>query len=269
MQFASVNGVTLHYRLTSLGENKPVMVFSNSLGTDFRIWDELVAAFGHDYQVLCYDKRGHGLSETGEAPYQLEDHSSDLAALMDHLGLAEAVAVGLSVGGMIVQDLAAKRPDLVKLLVLCDTAHKIGTEEMWQERISQLEEGGLGPMVDPIMERWFTADFRRADNPLYVGCVQMLSRQGFEGYVGTCHALRDADLTGSSAKLQMPTLCLVGDQDGSTPPEMVKETADLIPNSSFAIIEKAGHIPCVEQPASQIKVMNEFLQQNGLPGGQV
>ncbi|MBO6825915.1 MAG: 3-oxoadipate enol-lactonase [Sneathiella sp.] len=267
MKFAEVNGVTLHYDLTDAASDKPVMVFSNSLGTDFRIWDDLTERFAADYRVLRYDKRGHGLSETGTTPYKIEDHSSDLAGLLDYLDLKEVIAVGLSVGGMIVQSLAAQRPELVKALVLCDTAHKIGTADMWAERITALESGGLAPMLDPVMERWFTEEFRRSDNPVYVGCCQMFVRQGFDGYVGTCHALKDADLTESTSKLSLPVLCLVGDQDGSTPPEMVKGTADIIAGSDFAIIEGAGHIPCVEQPAKQEAVMRRFFAKHNLPGG--
>jgi len=267
VNFARVNGVTLHYDLTEPDTDKPVLVFSNSLGTDFRIWDDLTATFAEDYRVLRYDKRGHGLSETGTTPYKIEDHSADLAGLLDHLSIKGVIAVGLSVGGMIVQDLAARRPDLVRALVLCDTAHKIGTAEMWEERIAALEEGGLVPMLEPVMERWFTADFRRPDNPVYAGCCQMFVRQGYEGYVGTCHALKDADLTESTAKLTVPVLCLVGDQDGSTPPEMVKGTADIIAGSDFAIVEGAGHIPCVEQPAKQEIIMRKFFAKHNLPGG--
>src|SRR5690606_30631553 len=93
-------------------------------GTDFRIWNEVSAALEPNYRVVLYDKRGHGLSEATPQPYRMDDHVSDLAALLDHLGVKQAVVVGLSVGGMIAQGIAAARPDLVKALVLCDTAHR-------------------------------------------------------------------------------------------------------------------------------------------------
>src|SRR5690606_17523839 len=130
MAFARVNGVVLHHEVRG-DTAKPALVFSNSLGTDFRIWNEVVQRLAGDYRILLYDKRGHGLSEATPAPYRLIDHVDDLAALMTHLGIESAAVVGLSVGGMIAQGLAARQLHLVRALVLCDTAHKIGTDDLW------------------------------------------------------------------------------------------------------------------------------------------
>ena len=125
MHFARINNLVIHY--SDLGPHEaPAIVFSNSLGTDFRIWDDVVDRLGPRFRVVHYDKRGHGLSDAPPAPYKLEDHVSDMADLMDHLNVPKAVIVGLSVGGMIAQGLAIERPDLVRALVLCDTGHKIG-----------------------------------------------------------------------------------------------------------------------------------------------
>jgi len=262
MAFARVNGVVLHHDVRGKADG-PVLVFSNSLGTDFRIWDEVAAALGARYRIVLYDKRGHGLSEATPAPYRLEDHVGDLSALLDHLGVTEAAVVGLSVGGLIAQGLAAARPDLVKMLVLCDTAHKIGTPEMWNARIDTVTDKGIAAMADAIMERWFTPSYRVPENADFVGYTAMLTRTTVDGYAGTCAALRDADLTESTRALNMPVLCVVGDQDGSTPPELVRSTADLIEGARFEVIEGAGHIPCVEQPDATIRVISSFLNEAG------
>jgi 3-oxoadipate enol-lactonase len=258
MQFARVNGVVIHYALRGPA-NGPVVVFSNSLGTDFRIWEAVAAGLENDFRLVFYDKRGHGLSEATPAPYALTDHVNDLAALLDHLGIGKANVVGLSVGGMIAQGLAALRPELVERLVLCDTAHKIGTEELWNGRIDAVTKDGIASLADGIMERWFTPAYRDPSNADFVGYKAMLVRQTVDGYAGTCAALRDADLTESTRALKVPALLIVGDQDGSTPPDLVRTTADLIRDSQFEIIKDAGHIPCVEQPEATVKLIRNFL----------
>lgn len=122
MQFATVNDVILHHQLIGGPAGRPVLVFINALGTDFRIWRDVIVRLAGDFPIITYDKRGHGLSDLGQIPYSLDDHVLDLAALLDRLNVKDAVICGLSAGGMIAQALEAKRPDLVKALVLCGTA---------------------------------------------------------------------------------------------------------------------------------------------------
>jgi len=261
MAFARVNGVVIHHEVRGRKDG-PTIAFANSLGTDFRIWNEVAAALEADFRIVLYDKRGHGLSDAPPAPYRLTDHVEDLAALLGHLGIGRTAVVGVSVGGMIAQGIAALRPELVSALVLCDTAHKIGTEEMWNARIDAVTKGGIAGLADGIMERWFTPTYRRADNADFAGYVNMLVRQPAEGYAGTCAALRDADLTESTRALKLPALLIVGDQDGSTPPELVRSTAALISGSRFEIIKDAGHIPSVEQPEATSRLIRGFLMQH-------
>jgi 3-oxoadipate enol-lactonase len=262
MAFARVNGVVLHHELRG-PERAPAVVFSNSLGTDFRIWNEIADALSGDFRILLYDKRGHGLSDATPAPYAMTDHVEDLTALMEHVGIGRAVIVGLSVGGLIAQGLAATHPDKVRALVLCDTAHKIGDAQLWNARIDTVTAKGIGAMADGIMERWFTPAYRSPDNADFAGYTNMLTRTTVDGYAGTCAAIRDADLTESTRALKLPVLCIVGDQDGATPPDLVRSTAQLIEGARFEIIDDAGHIPCVEKPAETIRLISGFLA--GLP----
>lgn len=262
MAFARVNGVVLHHSVIG-PENAPAVVFSNSLGTDFRIWNEVVDALSGDYRILLYDKRGHGLSDATPAPYSISDHIEDLSALMGQVGIDRAVIVGLSVGGLIAQGLAASQPDKVRALVLCDTAHKIGNDELWNARIDTVTQKGIGAMADGIMERWFTPAYRSPDIADFAGYTNMLVRTTVDGYAGTCAAIRDADMTESTRALKVPVLCIVGDQDGATPPDLVRSTAELIEGARFEVIEGAGHIPCVEKPAETIRLIKDFLA--GLP----
>lgn len=259
MQFARINDVTIHYQIIGGPGDKPVLVFANSLGTDFRIWRDVIVRLAGDFAIVLYDKRGHGLSDLGQMPYSIEDHATDLAGLLDFLSVKNAIICGLSVGGLVAQSLYQRRPDLVRALILCDTAHKIGTAESWNARIAAVEAEGIESIVDAIMERWFTPAFRRPENIAYAGYCNMLIRQPVEGYAATCAALRDADLTEAAAKIAVPTICIVGDQDGSTPPELVLSTAKLIPNARYEVIKDAGHIPCVEQPQALTEVIRAFI----------
>jgi 3-oxoadipate enol-lactonase len=259
VQFATVHDVILHHQLIGGPAGRPVIVFVNSLGTDFRIWRDVVVRLAGDFPIVTYDKRGHGLSDLGQVPYSIDDHVRDLAGLLDRLDVKKAVICGLSVGGMIAQGLQAQRPDLVKALILCDTAHKIGTAEMWNARIESVETKGIESLVDSVMERWFTPAFRRPENAAYHGYRTMLTRQSAVGYAATCAALRDADLTESTRRISVPTLCVVGDQDGSTPPDVVLSMAKLIPGARYEVIKDAGHIPCVEQPEILAEMIRAFL----------
>lgn len=259
MPFKRLGDVAVHYRLIGDAASRPVLAFANSLGTDFRIWEALVEPLAADFTLLFYDKRGHGLSDIGPARAGIEDHAGDLEALLGALGIARAVVCGLSVGGLIAQALCRRRPDLVAALVLCDTAHRIGTAEAWNARIAAVEADGLESILDAVMERWFTPDYRTPANAAYAGYRNMLARQPVAGYALACAAIRDADYTDAARKIAVPTLCIVGDQDGSTPPELVRSLADLIPGARFEIIAGAGHIPCVEQPGALATLIRAFV----------
>jgi len=263
MAFIRANGIVLHHQV--LGKpDAPALVFSNSLGSDFRIWQEVAPAFADRFRVVLYDKRGHGLSDAPPKPYRMDDHTDDLLALLDGLKIESAALVGLSVGGMIAQRAALRAPERVEALVLCCTAAKIGTPELWAERISAVEAGGIEPIVENVLQRWFTPDFRETRKDDVAGWRNMLVRMPAHGYAGTCAAIRDADLTADAARIAAPTLCVAGDQDGSTPPDVVRGTASLIPGARFELIEGCGHIPCVEKPAILTQLIQNHLREAGL-----
>ena len=261
MQFVHINDIVIHYDIRRAGDGKPVIVFINSLGTDSRIWHSELPKLAEDYTILTYDKRGHGLSGLGNPPYSIDDHVADLVGLLDHLDLSRVIVCGLSVGGLIAQRLHASRPDLVKALILSNTAHKIGTAETWAARIAAVEQNGIGSILDAIMERWFTAPFRKPENAAYQGYCNMLVRQPALGYSGTCAAIRDADFTEAAKKIAVPVLCIAGEEDGSTPPDLVRSLAGLIPGARYEVIAGAAHIPCVEAPAAHAALIRGFIEQ--------
>lgn len=266
MQFASINGVTLHYQLIGAPEGRPVLVFANSLGTDLRIWRDVILRLVGDFAIVTYDLRGHGLSDLGAPPYSIDDHVGDLSGLLDYLEVKKAVICGLSVGGLVAQGLYAARPDLVRALILCDTAHKIGTAETWAARIAAVNSNGIGSIAEGIFKLWFTPAFHAQRREELAGYRNMLVRQPVDGYTGTCTAISGADFTEAAGRIAVPTICIVGDRDGSTPPNLVLELARLIPRSRYEVIKDAAHIPCVEQPEALTAVMRAFIEEFKLGG---
>jgi 3-oxoadipate enol-lactonase len=260
MRFVRANGLVIHY-LDRGRRDGPPLVFINSLGTDFRIWNEVADILAPEFRIVTYDKRGHGLSESGPDKNDMADYARDLAALLDSVGVERATIVGLSIGGLIAQELYRQAPERVAALVLCDTAAKIGTDEVWDQRSGQVQRDGIEVLADAVMERWFTASFRAARSTELAGMRAMLTRTPRQGYLAACRALKRADLRPYARRIEAPTLCLVGDQDGSTPPALVQETAALIPGSRFEIIEGAGHLPNVEKPSIVARLAAEHARR--------
>lgn len=264
MQIADLGEVQLHYRIDGDPDGAPV-VFANSLGTDLRVWDAVLPLLPEGLKYIRYDKRGHGLSSAPAAPYSMGALVRDAEMLLDHLNVRDCVFVGLSIGGMIAQGLAVKRMDQVRALVLSNTAAKIGTAEMWQERVDTVERHGIERLADAVMERWFSADFRT--RPELALWRNMLVRQPVAGYAGCCAAIAGTDFYTPTSGLRLPLLGIAGDRDGATPPDLVRETVDLVPGSRFELTRQAGHLPCVEQPRAYADVLSAFLRDIGHASG--
>lgn len=262
MAFIRTNGIVLYYRLHG-PEGAPAVALVNSLGTDARIWDEVIDLLAPRYRILSYDKRGHGLSEAPAGDYTLGDHVADLSSLLDHVGMTTAAVAGVSVGGLIAQGFALRHPDRLTALVLCDTAPKLGEPQSWNDRIAAIRAKGMGAIADAVMERWFSPGFRRERPVDLAGWRNLFLRTDPDGYCGTCATLRDSDLTAEIGSIDKPALVLVGDEDGSTPVPLVRACAEAIPGARFEIIPQAGHIPSIEQPAAVAALMTEFFEEAG------
>jgi 3-oxoadipate enol-lactonase len=260
MPVAIVNGIHLHYRDEGPRDG-PVMVLSNGLGTDLRMWDPLVPHLPAGLRVIRYDRRGHGLSDVPPAPYSMGLLIRDTEALLDHLGIRDCTFVGLSLGGMVAQGLAVKRPDLVGALVLSNTAARIATAEIWQDRITTAKRDGLAALSDSTLQRWFTAPFRAG--PDVALWRNMFEATPLQGWIGGASAIAGTDFYTTTAGLHLPTLGIAGERDGSTPPDLVRETVDLVHGSRFALIRKAGHLPHVEQTGAYLDALRSFLEPLG------
>lgn len=258
MKVAKLKNVDMHWRIDGNPKGK-VVVFANSLGTDLRIWDKVIEMLPSSLCLVRFDKRGHGLSSVPSAPYNMVELVSDVEEFLDAISSKNVVFVGLSIGGMIGQQLAVKRPDLVKALVLSNTAAKIGTPQMWADRIAIAKAGNLATISQSILERWFSPSFRETDE--FSAWQRMLEQTSVDGYWGCCAAVSETDFTHHLSDITQPTIGIAGDQDGASPPEIVRESVSKIENSQFKVIQSAGHLPCVEQPAAYARLILRFLKE--------
>jgi 3-oxoadipate enol-lactonase len=260
MPIARVNGLSLHYRDDGPRDG-PVIVFSNGLGTDLRMWDPLLPHLPADLRVIRYDRRGHGLSDVTPAPYSMGQLIRDTESLLDHLAIRDCTFVGLSLGGMVAQGLAVKRPDLIGALVLSNTAARIATKEIWQDRIATVKREGLAALAETTLERWFTASFRAG--PQVALWRNMFQATPLHGWIGGASAIAGTDFYTTTAALHLPTLGIAGERDGSTPPDLVRETIELIHGAHLTLIRKAGHLPHVEQTTAYANALRSFLEPLG------
>jgi 3-oxoadipate enol-lactonase len=259
MQIAALDNIHLHWREDGDPDGTPV-VFANSLGTDLRLWDKVLPLLPKGLRLIRFDLRGHGLSECPQALYSMAELADDAEALLDHIGVRDTVFVGLSIGGMIGQALASRRPDQIRALVLSNTATKMGTAQMWRDRMGAIRSSGIEPVADAILDRWFAAGFRATDNVLL--WRNMLVRTPVSGYLGCCNAIANADLEPMTRVLRLPVLAIAGSDDRACPPELVRQTCAMIPGARYAEIPNTGHLPCVEAPATYAEHLSAFLMEN-------
>jgi 3-oxoadipate enol-lactonase len=261
MAFAESADLTMYYRAAG-PPDAPRVVFLNSLGTDCRIWDDLILGLGGRIRSLRYDERGQGLTQSPDGPYTIIEHANDLAGLLDSLRWGPAILCGLSIGGMIAMAAAVRRPDLVQGLVLADTADLIGPREFWDTRISQVRADGLEPLAETVMERWFGSSYRREQPVAVRGWTALLARAPVNGYLGSCAALRDADLGGLLGNIRVPAVCICGSEDQSTPTSAVRRLAERLPDATYREIAGAGHLAPVERPDEFASILLRFLESD-------
>jgi 3-oxoadipate enol-lactonase len=234
----------IHYALEGQS-GTPVLVFSNSLGVNYSMWDPQVREFRGQFRVLRYDPRGHGQSSPTPGPYSIELLAKDVIALLDALELDRVHFCGLSMGGMIGMWLGVNAPERIRKLALCNTGAKIGTPEGWNARIDAVQKNGMKSVASATVERWFTPAFR-AKAPATVASIQkMLEEANAEGYAGCAAAVRDFDFREQVSKIRLPTLVISGAHDPGTPPADGRFLAQQIPGARYAELS-AAHLSNVE-----------------------
>ena len=253
----NADGCRIHVEVEG-PERAPVLMLSNSLGTNLHMWDDQVAPFTRHFRLVRYDRRGHGQSDVPKAPYSMERLGRDVLAIFDGLGIAKMHWCGLSIGGMVGMWLGANAPSRIDKLILSNTAAYFPDKTIWDGRIKLVREQGLAAVVDGTMERWFTKQFRERSPQATERIRGMFLATNPEGYIGCGEAIRDMDHRPLLAKINTLTLVIAGRYDLGTPLEAGEFIAQHMPNAQLAVLETA-HIANMEQPKIYTDTVLEFL----------
>jgi 3-oxoadipate enol-lactonase len=255
-----VNGVELACRFDG-PENGHVVMMSNSLMSDHTMWDVTVPVLADRYRVLRYDTRGHGRSGTTPGPYSIEMLADDAIGMIDQLGIRRVHFVGLSMGGMIAQQIGARYADRVYSLSLCDTASEMPPRSMWEERVLTVQNQGIAGLLDTMIQRWFTPPFIDRDPDSIEKVRRMILSTSVEGYLACAGAVRDMAQTTMLLRVKSPTLILVGRQDPACTVENSTVLHRMIDGSEMVILEEAAHLSNIEQPQAFNSALRAFIDR--------
>ncbi len=261
MGFVQLAEGELHYQLDGPQE-APVLVLSNSLGTDLGMWDTQIPAFAEHFRVLRYDTRGHGRSLVSEGPYSIEQLGGDVLALLDALNIERAHFCGLSMGGLIGQWLGINAGERLHKLVVCNTAAKIGEPAIWDPRIEMVLRDGSAAMValrDASIARWFTPDYAEAHPDQAKRITDMLAATSPQGYAANCAAVRDGDFRDQLGAIEVPLLVISGTEDAVTPPSGGLFIQERVKGAEYAEF-RAAHLSNVQAGALFSDRVLSFLQ---------
>lgn len=259
MPFFETSDIRLHYRFEPV-RDRPVVVFSNSLGTDLSMWEAQAAPFREKFSILRFDTRGHGESSVPDTAYSLADAAQDVLALLDHLNVHQAAFCGLSLGGMLGQWLAIHSAERFWAFVICNSAAKIGSTDTWNQRIATVTTHGMAAIVPTILERWYTPNFRDLHPEILERTSTMLLRTTPQGYVLACAAIRDMDLRGLVDRIASPVLVVYGTEDPVTTPADACFLIEHIPNAAGVALP-AAHLSNIEAPAAFNSGVLRFLHE--------
>jgi 3-oxoadipate enol-lactonase len=253
----NADGCRIHVEVEG-PEQAPVLMLSNSLGTNLHMWDDQVAPFTRHFRLLRYDRRGHGRSDVPKGPYSMERLGRDVLAILDGLGIAKINWCGLSIGGMVGMWLGANAASRIDKLILSNTSAYFPHKTIWDGRIKLVREKGLAAVIDGTMERWFTKQFRDHSPQATELIRSMFRATNVEGYIGCGEAIRDMDHRPLLAKINTLTLVIAGRYDTGTPLEAGEFIAQHTPNARRAVLE-AAHIANIEAPKIYADTVLDFL----------
>ena len=253
----TINGVETFVEERGVADAPPLLLM-HSIGTSSVIWEDVAADLATDYRVLCPDFRGHGRSAATGGAYTTALLASDMVVLCEALGVDRVHVGGLSLGGLVAQQLAIDRPDLVASLILCDTGLALTPSAMWRDRAAMVGEGGVAALGHAVFDRWVTPSFAATEQGQRLR--DTFVNTSADGYAGAAHAIADADFTGASPAIDVPTLIVVGSEDMATPVALARELATAISGAHLHIVEGARHIPSIEMPGEVATEIAIFLR---------
>jgi pimeloyl-ACP methyl ester carboxylesterase len=215
----------LYHKIAGSG---PHVVLLHPVGLDLTFLEPVAAELCRSFTVLSVDLRGNGHSPASPPARSLDDYADDVHVLLGARGFAPAAVAGFSFGGMVAQHLALKYPKDVSALAICAT-----------------------------LDRWFTPEFR-ASGAADAARDRLLS-DNVMAWAQAWRAMAAIDTSARLGAIQVPTLCLAGEIDKSSPPEIVAAIAEQIAGARFAVIPGAPHMLFIEQPRAVARVIGDFL----------
>jgi 3-oxoadipate enol-lactonase len=247
----------------------PALVLGSSLGATRRMWDPQLPALTARFRVIRYDHLGHGESDVPPGPYTIETLTSELAGLLDELGVERVCAGGVSLGGMVALQLAATMPERVdRIAVVCSSAY-LPPSRSWLDRAAAVRSGGMAAVADAVFQRWFTPAFAGSGpaRELY----EEMTRVPAEGYAACCEAIAAMDLRPVLADVKAPTLVVAGADDPATPVEHAQTVVEGIASAGtpvrLKVVDGAAHLGSVERPEEVTRLLLEhFGDQLSMPG---
>ncbi len=223
----------------------PVLVLPCSLGTSRELWAPQLRPFSDSFRVLRYEHRGHGASAAPAGSYSMDELARDSLALLDELELERVSWCGLSLGGMVGMWLGANAPGRLVSLVLACTSARVPEPEAYAERAAVVRAGGIEPIADAVVGRWFTA---AASPELRARFRKILAATPEEGYAGCCDALAKWDFRDDLRRVSVPTLVIAASEDEAAPASDTDLLAERIPGARHARLDGAAHLANLEQP---------------------
>ncbi len=251
------DGCRIAYRFDGAGA-APVLLLSNSLGTAMSMWDPQIEAFSKHFNVLRYDSRGHGQSDSPAGAYSMDRLGRDVVELIERLDLGPVYFCGLSLGGMVGQWLGVREPALLRGLVLANSSAYMGPPSNWDARIALVRAEGMGPLADASIARWFTRDFPALHPDVIAPIREALLATKPEGYAGCCAAIRDMDMRQIGSLNEVPTLIIGGTQDPATPPADSEALGRSLYDTQLTLLN-AAHLSNIEQPDEFAQAVLSFI----------
>lgn len=231
------------------GDHRSTLILIHSLGTDRFLWEPQLGVLSKVRRVVAVDLPGHGESSARPGPYTIEDLGRDVLDIASECGVTRFDVCGVSIGGLISLWLACNAPEAVSTLIAGNTAARLGSADLWAERIEAVETHGMEGIREAVVERFFAPGFGHRSPRDFEAMNRVLAATDPIGYVGCCAALRDADLTEDVARVECPTLIIAGEHDVAAPPEQSNHLGDQIGDSRVVVVPETGHLSNIEAPA--------------------